>query len=50
MVKKVKIAKWLTATNGSRPSRPKINQEVPQRNTNSDKKKGMNSTLLVLIT
>lgn len=27
-----------------------MNQEVPQRNTNSDKKNGMNSTLLVLIT
>ena len=27
-----------------------MNQEVPQRNTNSDKKNGMNSTLFVLIT
>lgn len=40
----------LTATKGSFPRRPKTNQDVPQRNTNKDKKKGMNSTLFVLIT
>jgi len=39
-----------TKTKGSRPSRPKTNQEVPHKNTNSDRKNGMNSTLLVLIT
>lgn len=40
----------LTATKGSFPSRPKTNQEVPHKNTNNDKKNGMNSTLFVLIT
>jgi len=39
-----------TATKGSWPSRPKTNQEVPHKNTNSDRKNGMNSTLLVLTT
>lgn len=38
------------ATKGSLPRRPKINQEVPHKNTKSDRKNGMNSTLLVLIT
>lgn len=32
------------------PSRPKINQEVPHKKQNSDRKNGMNSTLFVLIT
>ncbi len=40
----------LTKTKVSPPSRPKTNQEVPHKNTNSDRKNGMNSTLLVLIT
>ena len=40
----------LTATKGSFPRRPKMNQEVPHKNTNKDKKNGMNSTLFVLIT
>lgn len=38
------------ATKGSFPRRPKTNHDVPHKNTNKDKKNGMNSTLFVLIT
>lgn len=39
-----------TAMKGSRPRSPYINHEVPHKNTNRDRKKGMNSTLFVRTT